>query len=182
MNKSLLLILAISAVSFINTKEYTIGEYYDYFIELYAKTGETLDCPAFLLSNKEKFLVLYYTAAINIKQGTKRDDAMGEVGLQITGTPGFRAVCQEIPMKKIIKLLISPEEQKKEINQKINSDIYIKNGLSVEGLSYMFTINSSDLKERFIKSSEYLGKFLALFLQLTDRDSNKILNKFNNSL
>ena len=85
-------------------------------------------------------------------------------------------------MKKIIKLLISPEEQKKEINQKINNDIYIKNGLSVEGLSYMFTINSSDLKERFIKSSEYLGKFLALFLQLTDRDSNKILNKFNNSL
>ena len=62
------------------------------------------------------------------------------------------------------------------------NDIYIKNGLSVEGLSYMFTINSSDLKERFIKSSEYLGKFLALFLQLTDRDSNKILNKFNNSL
>ena len=182
MNKFFVLLFAISAVSSINSKEYTIGEYYDYFIEVYAKTGEKLDCPLFLLKNKKTILEYYYVAARNIVGGTKRDDAIGETGLQIAGLPGFRAVCEEIPMKKIIKLLQSSEEQQKEINQKMYSDIYIKNGLSVEGLSYMFTINSSDLKERFIKSSEYFGKFLAIFIQLTDKDSNKILAKFNKSL
>ena len=54
MKKFFVLLFAISAVSFINSKENTVGDYYDYFVTLYAELGVNLDCLASFLIIKKK--------------------------------------------------------------------------------------------------------------------------------
>ena len=61
MKKFFVLLFAISAVSFINSKEYTVGDYYDYFVTLFAELGVKLDCPGFFLDNKEEIIKHYFS-------------------------------------------------------------------------------------------------------------------------
>ena len=71
MNKFFLLLVAINAVAFINSKEFKIDEYYDYFVTLVLKTYGNLDCPTFLFSNKENILGYYDLAVKKVKKRNK---------------------------------------------------------------------------------------------------------------
>ena len=172
MNKFFLLLVAINAVAFINSKEFKIDEYYDYFVTLVLKTYGNLDCPTFLFSNKENILGYYDLAVKKVKKGTKWENAMSEAGLQVFGLPGFRDECKEISLIDIIGALNSSDEKKNEINVKMYNDKATKTELFSNGFGYMYTTTSSDINERLIKSSAIFGKFLAVFLGLKETNIN----------
>ena len=157
MNKYFLLLIALSAASFINSEDYTIGDYYDYFYSVLAQTGTHLDCPLFFLTNKDKILEYYYDAAKQIVDGKIdytdfqpeiiSDVAYGKVGFKITELPEFRTNCEEIPLQKINDLLLySDYETKKKINKnifkfkwaktllKMNSDYELEKGRELHNM------------------------------------------------
>jgi len=83
MKKFFVLLFAISAVSFINSQEYTISVYLHYFISLLAKASDiNIQCPEFLLSKEDKIVEIYYIAARKLKDGAKWNDTMTEAGLK----------------------------------------------------------------------------------------------------
>ena len=60
----------------------------------------------------------------------------------------------------------------------IRSNIYAKSELIANGFNFKASLMIEEPFQQLIKSSEYLGKFLAIFLQLKDDDPNKILDLF----
>ena len=158
MNKYFLLLIALSAVSFINSEDYTIGDYYDYFYSVLAQTGTHLNCPLFFVNNKDKILEYYYDAAKQIVDGRVgyitetradliSDVVYGNVGEKIVKLPEFRTSCEEIPLKKMNELLFYFDyETKKEINQnifkfkwaktllKMNSDFELEKGRELHNM------------------------------------------------
>ena len=184
MNKFFVLLFAISAVSYINSQECALYGYLHYFISLLSKAPDTnIECPEFLLSKEEKIKEIYYMAARKLKQGAKWDDVMAEAGLQISGIPEFREKCNNMPLSGISQLLLfDNEEAKREINKVIRSNRYVKSELISNGFGYMTSLRRDELFQQVIESSEYFGKYLAIFLQLKDDDPKKILDSFKSCL
>ena len=186
MNKYFLLLIALSAVSFINSEDYTIGDYYDYFYGLLAQTGTNLDCPLFFLTNKDKILEYYYDAVKQIVDGKIgytdfqpeiiSDVAYGNVGFKITELPEFRTNCEEIPLQKINELLYSDYETKKEINKNIFKFKLAKNYLTMNG-QYELT-KGSELNNM---NSRALGTYISIILRIYKNGTpDKILFRFKN--
>ena len=186
MNKYFLLLIVLSAVSFINSEDYTIGDYYDYFYGLLAQTGTNLDCPLFFLTNKDKILEYYYDAVKQIVDGKIgytdfqpeiiSDVAYGNVGFKITELPEFRTNCEEIPLQKINELLYSDYETKKEINQNIFKFKLAKNYLTMNG-QYELTKGS----ELHNMNARALGTYISIILTIYKNGTpDKILSRFKN--
>ena len=177
MKKFFVLLFAISAVSFINSKEYTVGDYYDYFVTLFAELGVKLDCPGFFLDNKEEIIKYYFFAAQKVAIEGFPDKYYAEVGVKISELPGFKTECKnKLPLGKIVESLESPKEQTKEIYKKIFSTQREKDLVSI--YANLYNLNLKTKGPDYNGVFESFGKFLAVFLGLGERNPSKYLPIF----
>ena len=158
MNKFLIFILAICAVSSCKLREIPVDDVYAAVVGIFKGLAETeaATCAGVLTKNKAQILEIVNTAIAEIKAGTAVETAIQNAALKLMGVEGFVSECNVLAMPAIISKLTT-EEGLVEVFQTLIDNIH-------EVFTYGQKIPDAIKNKDYPAATEALGHILSIAL------------------
>ena len=158
MNKFLIFILAICAVSSCKLREIPVDDVYAAVVGIFKGLAETeaATCAGVLTKNKAQILEIVNTAIAEIKAGTAVETAIQNAALKLMGVDGLVSECNVLAMPGIITKFTT-EEGLVEIFQTLIDNIH-------EVFTYGEQIRDGIKNKDYNAAAEALGHILAIAL------------------
>ena len=158
MNKFLIFILAICAVSSCKLREIPVDDVYAAVVGIFKGLAETeaATCAGVLTKNKAQILEIVNTAIAEIKAGTAVETAIQNAALKLMGIDGLVSECNVLSMPAIITKFTT-EEGLVEVFQALIDNIH-------EVFTYGQKIPDAIKNKDYLTVGEALGHILAIAL------------------
>ena len=158
MNKFLIFILAICAVSSCKLREIPVDDVYAAVVGIFKGLAETeaATCAGVLTKNKAQILEIVNTAIAEIKAGTAVETAIQNAALKLMGIDGLVSECNVLSMPAIITKFTT-EEGLVEVFQALIDNIH-------EVFTYGQKIPDAIKNKDYPAATEALGHILSIAL------------------
>ena len=158
MNKFLIFLLAICAVSSFKIKEVPVDDIYAAVVGLFKGMAQTeaATCAGVLVNQKATILDIVNTCIAEIKAGTPAETAIQNAALKLMGVEGFVSECNVLAMPAIISKLTT-EEGLVEVFQTLIDNIH-------EVFTYGQKIPDAIKNKDYPAATEALGHILSIAL------------------
>ena len=158
MNKFLIFILAICAVSSCKLREIPVDDVYAAVVGIFKGLAETeaATCAGVLTKNKAQILEIVNTAIAEIKAGTAVETAIQNAALKLMGIDGLVSECNVLSMPAIITKFTT-EEGLVEVFQTLIDNIH-------EVFTYGQKIPDAIKNKDYPAATEALGHILSIAL------------------
>ena len=158
MNKFLIFILAICAVSSCKLREIPVDDVYAAVVGIFKGLAETdaATCAGVLTKNKAQILEIVNAAIAEIKAGTAVETAIQNAALKLMGVEGFVSECNVLAMPAIISKFTT-EEGLVEVFQTLIDNIH-------EVFTYGQKIPDAIKNKDYPAATEALGHILSIAL------------------
>ena len=158
MNKFLIFILAICAVSSCKLREIPVDDVYAAVVGIFKGLAETeaATCAGVLTKNKAQILEIVNTAIAEIKAGTAVETAIQNAALKLMGIDGLVSECNVLSMPAIITKFTT-EEGLVEVFQALIDNIH-------EVFTYGQKITDAIKNKDYPAATEALGHILSIAL------------------